>query len=74
MIYKCPRFDERVDDGCGFVAKRAINQSDSRRESSLILFDRSRACNLIVRVTNDPFVPRRLRQAVCVHYVRNTIK
>lgn len=57
MIYKCPRFDERVKDG-EFAAKRAINQLPTVSKSPLILFDRSRACNLIVPITNDPFVPQ----------------
>lgn len=34
----------------------SINPTVSK--STLILFDRSRACNLIVRITNDPFVPQ----------------
>jgi len=34
----------------------SINPTVSK--SPLILFDRSRACNLIVRITNDPFVPQ----------------
>jgi len=34
----------------------SINPTVSK--SPLILSDRSRACNLIVRITNDPFVPQ----------------
>lgn len=57
MIYKCPCFDERVKDGDSRRKEPSINPTVSK--SPLILFDRSRACNLIVRITNDPFVPQR---------------
>lgn len=56
MIYKCPCFDERVKDGDSRRKEPSINPTVSK--SPLILFDRSRACNLIVRITNDPFVPQ----------------
>lgn len=57
MIYKCPCFDERVKDA-GNSRRKGPSINPTVGKSPLILFDRSRACNLIVRITNDPFVPR----------------